>query len=220
MTIDENGVGDESVYTDSNCDPRFSSCDTDSNSLYSNTDSVTVETVSSKSTIKPRPPIKGSLAFHYGKKYGVVVHSDTEGDSSCHGYDCPHVHCLDRSCNTDSDTQVKTINGGYTTVDFTSYKPDSCDESDPGCAAEKAKKHERVEPESYSSSSETSSETELPSTGTSRSSNSTGEHHSDSKSGNDSSSDDSDDTESDNSSLSEDLCANVIIRPQNPEDDL
>ena len=42
--IDDNGNLDSSIYQDSNCDPRFSSCDTNSNSAYSNTDSGTVET--------------------------------------------------------------------------------------------------------------------------------------------------------------------------------
>ena len=155
------------------------------------------------------------MAFHYAKKYGVHVPSDTEGGSSCYGYDCPHKKCGDRSCLTDTDTQVDpTDDGTYTTVLFTSYKIDSCDTSDPDCPA----KDPTVKSESYFSSSETSEETELPSTGTSRSSNSTGERNSDSNSGHDSSSDDSTDTESDNSSLSEDLCANVIIRPDNGSD--
>ena len=46
--IDENGIGDSSVYTDPGCDPRFSSCDTNSNEEFSNTDSETVESVKEK----------------------------------------------------------------------------------------------------------------------------------------------------------------------------
>jgi hypothetical protein len=100
---DENGVADESIYTDSDCDPRFSSCDTDSNSEFSNTDSKTLSSVSSKSTLKQKPDIKGSLAFHYAKKYGVYIETDTEEEHD-HGYGYGHPGCTDRSCDTDSDT--------------------------------------------------------------------------------------------------------------------
>ena len=75
-----------------------------------------------------------------------------------------------------------------------------------------------VDSESYFSSETSSEETVGPSTGTSRSSNSTGQPHSDSNSGHDSSSDESTDTEADNSSLSEDLCAHVIMQPDNGSD--
>ena len=54
--IDENGNSDSSIYTDPECDPRFSSCDTNSNEEYSNTDSETLPSVSSKSTIEQGKP--------------------------------------------------------------------------------------------------------------------------------------------------------------------
>jgi hypothetical protein len=38
---------DSSIYVDTDCDPRFSSCDTNSNEEFSNTDSDTVETIDS-----------------------------------------------------------------------------------------------------------------------------------------------------------------------------
>ena len=68
--IDENGVEDASVYTDPNCDSRFSSCDTNSNPAFSNTDTETVDE-SSASTIKKAPPLQGRLADRYARLYGV-----------------------------------------------------------------------------------------------------------------------------------------------------
>lgn len=210
--IDENGNGDSSIYTDSDCDPRFSSCDTNSNEEYSNTDSDTPdEEAAVAKTGQNKEPIRGSLAFHYAKKYGVYVESDTE-EEHCYGYDCPHVSCGDRSCHTDDYTLADLTNDStYTYVRVTSYGSngtDSCDTSDGPCTPKP-----EVESESYFSSEETVSEESLPSTGTSRSSNSTGELHSDSESEHDSSSAESTDTEADNSSLSEDLCAHVIMQP-------
>ena len=42
---DDNGNLDSSIYVDTDCDPRYSSCDTNSNEEFSNTDSDSVVTV-------------------------------------------------------------------------------------------------------------------------------------------------------------------------------
>jgi hypothetical protein len=220
--IDENGVGDSSIYTDPGCDPRFSSCDTNSNEEFSNTDSETVESVKTKKLKKLKQDIKGSLAFHYGKKYGVHVPSDTEGGSSCYDPWCPGYNpyhkpdCGDLSCDTISRLYAKGSDGKYSYYDYTSKNSevDSCDPTDVDCP----KKPKAPKSESYISSESEESSESLPSTGTSRSSNSTGEAHSASNSRNDSSSDESEDTESDGSSLSEDLCAHVILQPDHNTD--
>ena len=88
--IDDNGNEDSSIYQDSNCDPRFSSCDTNSNSEFSNTDSATVETAAAAKPKKVLEPIKGSLAYAYAKRYGVVESSSDTEEPLCFGYDCPH----------------------------------------------------------------------------------------------------------------------------------
>ena len=154
--IDENGNGDSSIYTDSDCDPRFSSCDTNSNEEYSNTDSKTVSSVSTKKKPTKKDPVTGSLAYHYARKYGVYVESDTEGGSHNGGelyfdeYGFPHIDCGDRSCDTDdytyalttgvsSDTtgngtdSSNTIDSTYERFEYTSYPVDSCDSSDRDC---------------------------------------------------------------------------------------
>jgi len=164
------------------------------------------------------------LAFHYGKKYGVHVPSDTEGGSSCNPWDpwCPLYDphnknpCGDVSCDTQSRYYVKGSDGKYSYYDYTSKnsETDSCDPTDVDCK----KKPKAPKSESYISSESEESSESLPSTGTSRSSNSTGEAHSASNSRNDSSSDESTDTESDGSSLSEDLCAHVILQPDHNTD--
>lgn len=103
--IDDNGNEDSSIYEDPNCDPRFSSCDTNSNEEFSNTDSATVAPAAVAATKKQFEHIKGSLAYAYAKRYGVVQSSDTE-EPLCFGYDCPHVSCSDGpygSCYTDPD---------------------------------------------------------------------------------------------------------------------
>ena len=46
-------------------------------------------------TKKIYKPIKGSLAYAYAKRYGVVQSSDNTEEPLCFGYDCPHVHGSD-----------------------------------------------------------------------------------------------------------------------------
>lgn len=231
--IDDNGNEDSSIYEDPNCDSRFSSCDTNSNEAFSNTDSVTVESVEEESVKKVFKPIRGSLAYAYAKRYGVVRESDTE-EVLCHGYDCPHVSCSDGpygSCYTDPDKtsvywsefRVPDSDGNIITTDYSdsavnSYEypvfTDSCDSDEPGCDKDAPRK--RAVALDFGSETTVVSETlVVPSAlNTSMSSNSTGRAHSDSESGLDSSSDMSADTESDNSALSEDLCANVIFQDE------
>ena len=45
---DDNGNLDSSIYVDTDCDPRYSSCDTNSNELYSNTDSDSWKTTNTE----------------------------------------------------------------------------------------------------------------------------------------------------------------------------
>ena len=73
--IDDNGVEDASIYTDPNCDSRFSSCDTNSNPAFSNTDTETVSEESEKS-FKKSPPLSGRLADRYAKLYGVRLQKE------------------------------------------------------------------------------------------------------------------------------------------------
>jgi hypothetical protein len=102
------------------------------------------------------------------------------------------------------DFTSKSSTGGYGDP-----RVDSCDSSDYDCPIKPVVESDR----DYFSSESTEEVEQGPSTGTSMSSNSTGEHHSDSASGHDSSSDESTDTEADSSALSEDLCAHVIMQP-------
>ena len=250
---DDNGNLDSSIYEDTDCDPRYSSCDTNSNKEFSNTDSDSVVTLDPSvveyyemnRTAREYLPlellptfnkkldedgnvirkhkkedIRGSLAYHYAKKYGVYIESDTEEEHH-HGYGYGYKpDCGDRSCDTQSRIYADlTGDDSYTYYDFTSKSStagfgdpriDTCDSSDIDCPIKPV-----VESEEYFSSESTESVEEGPSTGTSNSSNSTGEPNSDSESGHDSSSDESTDTEADSSLLSEDLCAHVIMQPDN-----
>ena len=149
--IDDNGNEDSSIYEDPNCDPRFSSCDTNSNEELSNTDSDTVAAAAAVATKKVYEPIKGSLAYAYAKRYGVVQSSDTE-EALCFGYDCPHKSCSDGpygSCYTDPDRtsvywssfdlgtdQGDALTSGGSNV-FSDEFPvftDSCDSDEPDCS--------------------------------------------------------------------------------------
>ena len=158
------------------------------------------------------------MAYHYSKKYGVHIPSDTEEEHHHgHGYGYGPKSCGDRSCDTISYVQADlTGDDTYTTYLFTSKtstglytRIDTCDSSDFDCP----KSHKAPKSVSYFSSESTVTPTYYPSTGTSMSSNSTGQPHSASDSGLDSSSDLSEDTEADGSALSEDLCAHVILQP-------
>merc|ERR1712151_930824 len=114
---DENGILDESIYTDPNCDSRLSSCDTNSLEDFSNTDSDTVST-ESVSTIKKGPPIMGRLADRYAKIYKVKLPKKKH-----HPYD--YDSCDDgHSCWTDTRTNVTSWYDGSS--EFAS-KIDSCD---------------------------------------------------------------------------------------------
>ena len=135
--------------------------------------------------------VRGSLARHYAKKYGVVLTSDSSSDDEKkhkkgYGYGHHEKHHHDhhgsrRSEGTDSD--------------ITSYVVDECDPSDKGC---KDGRPDRVPREDYlpSDSSDSSSSIDGPSEGTSLSSESGGNGTS-SNSENDSSSAESTGTESD-----------------------
>ena len=223
--IDDNGNEDSSIYEDPNCDPRFSSCDTNSNEALSNTDSVTVIEESVSTVKKVFKPIRGSLAWAYAKRYGVAKDSDTE-EEHCHGYDCPPHTCSDGpygSCYTDPDKtsvywsefKVPDSDGNPITTDYSdsevySYEypvfTDSCDSDEPGCDKDAPRKR-AVALFPASVSSETAEIVVPDALNTSMSSNAA----SASASGLDSSSDMSADTESDGSAISEDLCANVIF---------
>ena len=84
--IDDNGNEDSSIYVDSNCDPRYSSCDTNSNEEFSNTDTAGTFEETSAITLSKGPLIKGSLAAFFGKRYGVTLPSDTEESDHHYGY--------------------------------------------------------------------------------------------------------------------------------------
>jgi hypothetical protein len=175
-----------SHFTDPNCDPRFSSCDTDSNEALSNTDTETVSTVSSRDFGQKAPKFKGTLQEKYARKYGVAISSSSESFEYYYGYE-PNPFDS-RSYLTGSSR--------------TSYPVDSCDPDDVGCSSS------ATDPESevYAVPSE-STQTFYPVNGTSNSSddNSEGSH-----SHNDSSSESSTGTEG--GDLSESLCASVVIQ--------
>jgi len=98
---DDNGNVDSSIYTDSNCDPRYSSCDTNSNSEFSNTDSDTASAVSKQKLHKPEP-ISGRLADRYARKYGVRLRKPLpEKEHVPYGYKSRYINT--RSHDTDSD---------------------------------------------------------------------------------------------------------------------
>ena len=105
---DDNGNLDSSIYLDSKCDPRFSSCDTNSNSEFSNTDSATVKAAAAAKTKKIFEPIKGSLAYAYAKRYGVVESSDNTEEPLCFGYDCPHISGSDGTFGSNYTDPDKT----------------------------------------------------------------------------------------------------------------
>lgn len=101
---DDAGHVDSSIYTDSDCDPRYSSCDTNSNEEFSNTDSNTEETVRSDDynrspsakVLRKRDPLKGRLADRYARKYGVRLPKK-------HGRATKPGEIDTRSFDTDSD---------------------------------------------------------------------------------------------------------------------
>ena len=112
---DDKGNVDSSIYEDSDCDPRFSSCDTNSNEENSNTDSDSVLTLTpseqkeadlaalkAKKTRKP-DPLGGRLADRYARKYGVKLREPVPEQKKKHGYG-HHSKVIDtRSVDTDSD---------------------------------------------------------------------------------------------------------------------
>ena len=99
---DDNGNLDSSIYTDSDCDPRYSSCDTNSNEEFSNTDSDTTESVKSKK-IRKADPLTGSLADRYARKYGVKLREPAPEPKKKHGYGHKDKQIDTRSFDTDSD---------------------------------------------------------------------------------------------------------------------
>ena len=86
---DDLGNYDESNYVDSDCDPRFSSCDTNSNSDHSNTDTDTEVPEKKKKKLQNPPPLSGRLADIYAKKYGVRLPS-REPNPKHHGHHGKH----------------------------------------------------------------------------------------------------------------------------------
>ena len=86
------------------------------------------------------------MAYHYAKKYGVYLASDTEEEKHHGGYGYGHKKdCGDLSCDTDDYTdQDISSDNTHNRYDFTSVgvgtsagsrrgRPDSCDSSDIGC---------------------------------------------------------------------------------------
>lgn len=104
---DDNGNVDSSIYTDSDCDPRYSSCDTNSNEEFSNTDSNSVDSdassVHNKKKLRPNP-LQGRLADRYAKKYGVKLAKKVPERKRSHYGSGHHSKVIDtRSVDTDSD---------------------------------------------------------------------------------------------------------------------
>jgi len=118
---DDNGNVDSSIYTDSNCDSRYSSCDTNSNSEFSNTDSDTASAVSKQKLHKPEP-ISGRLADRYARKYGVRLRKPLpEKEHVPYGYKSRYIDT--RSHDTDSDI---TSYDGSNPGDAAFYAKDNC----------------------------------------------------------------------------------------------
>jgi hypothetical protein len=104
---DDQGNVDSSIYVDSDCNPAYSSCDTNSNEEFSNTDSNTEDSQASaaehvKKALKANP-LGGRLADRYAKKYGVKLAAPLPEKKKHHGYG-HHSNVIDtRSVDTDSD---------------------------------------------------------------------------------------------------------------------
>jgi len=114
-----------SNFTDSNCDPRFSSCDTDSES---ESDSITVASVSSARTLKKKQKITGSLADHYAKKYGVGT--DTESVSVSHESTPTYYPSSGTSNSSDEDTEFSHSAHDSSSASSTNTERDPAPESD------------------------------------------------------------------------------------------
>lgn len=109
--VDERGIEDESIYTDPNCDSRLSSCDTNSNEAFSNTDSETVQTEEVKE-IRKSEPLTGRLADRYARKYGVRLRTPGPKPKK-HGYGHHSKEIDTRSFDTDSQiTSYDASNDG------------------------------------------------------------------------------------------------------------
>ena len=104
---DDQGNVDSSIYTDSDCNPAYSSCDTNSNEEFSNTDSNSFDSQAEEKVTKKAVranPLGGRLADRYAKKYGVKLAEPLKEKKSKkhHGYG--HDNVIDtRSVDTDSD---------------------------------------------------------------------------------------------------------------------
>ena len=245
---DDNGNVDSSIYEDSDCDPRYSSCDTNSNEEFSNTDSDTEKSVHEHAKLHHPEPISGRLADRYAKKYGVKLRKPLKEPKKKHGYghDDKHHPIDTRSFDTESDiTSYDASNPGKAVryaidadgadgvLDTFADKDDvgamifdirreksearrqdpnrsDIDEFDsddicPGCD------HDTDHPESEDyAHSETTVTSGFPSKGTSNSSNSTHDPHSDSDSLLNSS-----DTEEEIVEVAENHCAQVWFEPAN-----
>lgn len=225
---DDAGHLDSSIYTDSDCDPRYSSCDTNSNEEFSNTDSDTQETVKEKK-LQRDDPIMGRLHDRYAAKYGVKLRTpapepkkhhygpkskeiDTRSfdtDSRITSYDASNYGQAAGYLNSDgevtSDDSYSLVEiypefGEGRTQDENRSAVDDCDSDDiaPGC-------NKPIQPESEDYTHPPSSESSYkPSKGTSNSSNSTNDPFSDSESLGDSS-----DTAIESVHVQEEACANV-----------
>ena len=118
---DDNGNVDSSIYEDSDCDPRYSSCDTNSNEEFSNTDSQTESSVHEHVKKHHPEPLSGRLADRYAKKYGVKLRKPLKEPKKKHGYGHKDKHApIDtRSFDTDSDitSYDATSQSGYWAID-------------------------------------------------------------------------------------------------------
>ena len=118
---DDQGNVDSSIYTDSDCNPAYSSCDTNSNEEFSNTDSNSEDSNASTEHVKKAlraNPLGGRLADRYAKKYGVKLAEPLpEPKKKKHGYG-HHDKVIDtRSVDTDSDiTSYDGSNPGQATT--------------------------------------------------------------------------------------------------------
>lgn len=200
---DDNGNVDDSIYTDSDCDPRFSSCDTNSNEEFSNTDSNTIDSAL-EDVPAERIPLKrtrvGSLTEWYAKKYGIVLPEPKHHVEHTYGYG--HMAAEESSADDSEDR--------------TSFNID-CDKGDEDCAyklkCESSGSHEgecryeRTDRLTYEHDEPEVEEEDLPLTGTSNSDDT----------GSDSFGDSSTASEEEDVII-EDICANVRFTPYNGSD--
>lgn len=195
---DDNGNLDDSIYTDSDCDPNFSSCDTNSNEEFSNTDSNTIDSAL-EDVPAERTPIKrtrvGSLTEWYAKKYGIVLPEHKPHVKHHTGYGYPS------ESSADDDSDVTSFNRDCSKGDEDCAYRLKCESSG---SHEGECRYERTERLTYAHEDPVVVVDDLPLTGTSNSDDS----------GSDSFGDSSTASEEEEV-LIEDICANVRFTPYN-----